>query len=180
MTCNAASIGGFVCAVVLNIEYLGGSTTCIFFLAPLLLLLTRDRYLFSELEEKNRYFPILAACSLFLSAVSINTLWLQRSLASLGLVSWSSSEQVGWAFLVRNTIFLLLECLVHWHVYNYYRTFARQSQFKWLLLLPLNLFALFSDLTSIQLLGLLGAGASVLQFWYWYQSSSEPKNRNTI
>jgi hypothetical protein len=52
---NISTVLGFILAVIVNMWYLEGSPLSIFFLAPILLLLNRDKHLFSGLNRDNRY-----------------------------------------------------------------------------------------------------------------------------
>ena len=49
----------------------GGSPEAIFMLAPLLLLLSQDPLMLSELEEQQRYFPPTLAVTTYLSAAAV-------------------------------------------------------------------------------------------------------------
>jgi len=71
---NIATLLGFVLSVSVNILFLGGSQTCIFFLAPLLVLLSQDHLYFTRLTYHNKHFPIIAATSLFLMFASLEHL----------------------------------------------------------------------------------------------------------
>jgi hypothetical protein len=167
-------------AVILNIEYLGGGSSCVFFLSPLLLLLTRDNYVFTTLEDKNRYFPILAACSGFLGFVSVHTLWLRRVLGLLGILGVSVGQQSSWYFLLRNTALLAIQAPVQWSILAFFQTYEKQSQYWWLMLLPLNFLTALSDLTSVQLLSVLGMGGCIAEFYCWFRWRAAAKSKDTI
>jgi len=58
---------------------------------------------------------------------------------------------------LKNALFLLCPLPVHYFFTKFMWTFARQREYLWLLLTPINLLAsVFSDVASIQLLGTVG------------------------
>jgi len=172
---NLSAIFGFTLSVILNVQYLGGSQTCIFFLAPLLLLMNfSDNFmLFNSLNESNRYFPIIAATSVFLIGSAIYDLALRNFLMSLGWISPSAPLQfmvytTKWTFVAfKNLLFLIMTLPSHYYFNQFLWSFPKQTGFLWLLISPINIVpAFFANLSSIQMLGVLGLLAGAIQFLY--------------
>src|SRR6185437_5111539 len=81
-------------SVGINISYLGGSSLCIFFLSPVLLLLNDDQKMMKGLTEQNRYFPVTSTISIFLILSAIYTLMVRDVLLQLNLVAASGQDPV--------------------------------------------------------------------------------------
>ena len=56
---NAATVLCYLLCLLLNLRYLDGSLYSVFFLAPLMLLLSPGKTLFRHLNEANRYAPVV-------------------------------------------------------------------------------------------------------------------------
>ncbi|EFA82780.1 hypothetical protein PPL_04475 [Heterostelium album PN500] len=168
------SISSFACvlsyltAVAINMVYLGGSELCVFVLSPLLLLLNTERGLLKKLSESHRYAPMLFSISTLLTIFSlIDTLAVASNTESsyewyrfFGLSSgfW----RVWWNF--KNWALLMTTLPSVYYINRYLWKFERQSQFKWLIFAPPAILAmLFSDIMSINLLGLIGFVGAILQ-----------------
>jgi len=64
---NIAVILCFALSLVLNVGITGGADVSIFAIAPLLLLLNQDMYIFKGMGDKQRYFPLTAAVAVYLT-----------------------------------------------------------------------------------------------------------------
>lgn len=163
---NASAILAFLLSVFLNVQYLNGSITCIFFLAPILLFLNQDSFLLKNLTPRNRYFPIILSTSVFLTFYAIYKILVQSILAKYGLVP-SPDHYLSSFTLWVNWFYLLCTTPSHFYFNQFMWTFSRQSDLMWYLILPLNLFGIFlAEFSSVQMLGVLGVIGGVVHFVY--------------
>ena len=151
---NSCTICGLVLSVFLNVGYLNGSQTCIFPLSSLLLLLHPDRYLFSKLSTRNRYFPMIATISLYLICSALY--WLFSRLLLTGLGSF-----------LKNFLLLNLTIPTHYLIGIFVWNFGKAgNQLVWMLITPMNILsAMFSDIAEIQMLGVIGLVCGIVQFF---------------
>jgi len=175
---NISTMFGFVLCTFLNIEYLGGSQTCIFFLAPLMLLLNKDSYLLKGLGEHNRYFPIIAVTSLFLMLMAIHSLLLGKFFVFFGFhFTRSIPLELNNLELMKNLGLLGLTLPSHYFYNIFMWNFKMQSHAYILLLLaPINVAAIvFADLSSTQMLAVLGIVGSIAQYYVGNQIQRKGK-----
>jgi hypothetical protein len=170
---NAAAVLGFCLAVLLNIAYLGGSETCVFFLAPLLLALSRDPRWLPGLTERRRYFPLVAVTSLALTA---GALWAAAGRHMLHRANLLPARAANAAALAaqfsalaaaRDLALLAITSATHWHVNRFFWAFERAegADWLWIALLPLQVLPIVAGgSTALRLLGAIGlaAGATVV------------------
>lgn len=159
---NAATILGFVQAVILNIHYLSGSETCVFFLSPFLLLLNRDPYWFRWLTHRHRYLPLMAVTSLFLTVSAAWSLFGRHTLLQAGLLPQSQAIRAqltpfsAWS-AAKGFVLLALTSVTHWNVNVFMYDFVRQNEWLYIVLVPMNILPiLMGDTFSIQMLGAVG------------------------
>ena len=166
-------------AVTLNIQYLDGSQTCIFFLAPILLLLNPDQYLLKGLSEKNRYFPIIAVTSVFLVFVSFYHLILKSLLIQLGFkLATSSSISLSNVSILINLALLCMTVPSHYYFNIFMWNFAKQNPMLWTIIGPLNVLpAIFASIGSIQILGVIGLLAGAI---HYFVTSRISKSANRV
>jgi len=158
---NTAVAAAFAIALVLNASLTGGSDLSIFTIAPLLLLLSQDALLLTELSDKRRYAPLAAAVSAYLAASCAAQLHAGR-FASVGLVQGAASRP--WS-TAKNALGLCMTLPSHGLFVRFLWSHARQPEVALLAALPLNLPPLFlADMTTLQLLGGLGLAAAAAQF----------------
>eukprot|EP01089_Gocevia_fonbrunei_P021675 TRINITY_DN8508_c0_g1_i1.p1 TRINITY_DN8508_c0_g1~~TRINITY_DN8508_c0_g1_i1.p1 ORF type:complete len:519 (-),score=27.18 TRINITY_DN8508_c0_g1_i1:41-1597(-) len=68
---NISAILGFCLSIFLNMYFLSGSNMCVVFLSPILLLLNNDKKIVSNLNDDNRYYPLVLVVSWFLMATCL-------------------------------------------------------------------------------------------------------------
>lgn len=175
---NIATITTFILSLILNIEYLSGSDSSIFFLSPILLLLNKDRHLFKNLSDNNRYYPVYISVVCFLFLSSLYNLFGRDLLLQFGLISSLGSnidsstsfffshvdERHSYWFFQKNILILLSLIPSHYYLSSFLYNFQKQQQTSYLIyFIPLSAFALFSDLLNLQILGLISLFGAVVQ-----------------
>jgi hypothetical protein len=135
---NIATCLAYGLCIFLNMRYLDGSLYCILVLAPMMLLLSPGRAVFSGLEESRRYAPVLS-CVLGTAALASVVELYQMWAGSVEIVD-ESGEPVGASWLVAKHVGLLLVSLLtavpaHIHVWRG-STF---NEWYWMTLAPLNM-----------------------------------------
>jgi len=171
---NMSAILGFLLSVWLNLLFLGGSRTSIFILAPVLLLLNHDERYFKGLTEKNRYYPIIFAISTFLVSFALKDLFLGYVYIHWSFANFGVSFTVGdiWDLVsfLRNMILFLFTLPTQYFFGRFMWNFARQREYLWLMIVPLNFLSLFfSNILSIQMLAVVGIVFGVLEMFVNHQ-----------
>ncbi|KAK1272029.1 hypothetical protein QJS04_geneDACA020997 [Acorus gramineus] len=160
---NVATFLCFGICLVLNISLTGGSNRAIFFLAPILLLLNKDSDIVSGFGDKQRYFPVTLAISSYLVLIALYRIWEE---VWYDVVGWGLHiGGPGWLFVVKNKALLLLTFPNHILFNRFMWDYVKQTDAILLLTLPLNLPSIIiTDITTVQVLGLLGCIYSLAQY----------------
>jgi hypothetical protein len=150
---NIASILSFFIFSFVEIYLLSGSSWSIFFICPILLFLNQDDLLFSDLTDSNRYFPLAFSviCYFVFDAV-----WNVLTMANLSLFSF-----------VKNLLLLSSAIPSQYYFLRFLWDFTdKRGTLAWMVLTPLAVLTLLSEIQSILILGLLaGIGTAVQYFW---------------
>ena len=171
--CNLATVTGFLLSLVLNRLYLNGSDSAIFFLAPLLLLLTRDHLVFSWLTDQRRYFPLVGSAVVYLGGCGLWNVVFQQAWPNAAFVEtsttahsvppdiWSTAKSVAMLVAILPQLGLFLKFLFD---------FKHQSEWLLLCLMPLSLpGVLLSDYSTIRLLSVSALLAAFVQLYYTHE-----------
>jgi hypothetical protein len=150
---NLACVLAFVQGLIVHTVYLHGSVHGIFFLAPILLLLSRDNVLLSQLTEQRRYFPLI---------LSIVSFLLLKSYFAIVWLAFTSSTMAA----AKNFVLAVATTPSHMHLLEHIWSMRHQSDFTLLLLLPLNILPIvLADIPALHLVGLIGfAGVTFLLY----------------
>ncbi|CAM8992654.1 unnamed protein product [Rhodiola kirilowii] len=103
---NVATVMCFAICLILNVNLTGGSNRAIFFLAPILLLLNQDSDFVAGFGDKQRYFPVTLAISVYLGVTALYSIWEDVWHGNSG---WGL--EIGgpdWIFAIKNIAFLIL------------------------------------------------------------------------
>lgn len=162
---NVATVLCFCICLILNIHLTGGSDHSIFFLAPILLLLNQDTNLLTGFGDRQRYFPLTTATSVYLIVSTGVRLWTEI---------WHGYRNSDWGmqtgspslfYLVKNMFLLILTVPNHFLFNNFMWDYVKQSDFVLLLTTPMNLpAAIITDVVSIRILALLGIAYAISQY----------------
>jgi hypothetical protein len=162
---NVATLLCFSICLVLNLHLTGGSDRAIFFLVPILLLLNQDATLFTGFGDRQRYFPLTAAISLYLITSAGYRLWTEV---------WHGYHSSDWGlqtggpglfYLVKNIILLFLTLANHFLFNSFMWNYVKQNDILLLLTTPMNVpAAIITDIVSIRLLALLGIAYALAQY----------------
>eukprot|EP00899_Mesostigma_viride_P019112 jgi/Mesvir1/27201/Mv07047-RA.1 len=166
---NVATLLAFGLALVLNASFTGSSDASIFPLVPILLLLNQDVLLLKGFADRQRYFPLSLAVSLFLFVSA--ALKLYRAVVWSGglgaaMVASASSDH-GLSFLARNLGSLLLLAPTHVFFNRFlWDSSVRRAESLLLLLTPLCVPPLLlTDIGTVRTLAALGAVEGVVQYF---------------
>jgi len=134
-------------------------------LAPILLILNQDNYIFRKLEEKNRYFPVFASMTLLLGFATLGQTVLRFiTVRVLGYILLST--EFPWYKQFYNVVLFLLSLPSNYFFNIYLLDFVKQNISLWLLIAPLNVLPLFfADYLTIQLLGALGIVGGIYHYF---------------
>ncbi|XVF66748.1 hypothetical protein PTKIN_Ptkin10aG0062400 [Pterospermum kingtungense] len=160
---NVATVMCFAICLILNVNLTGGSNQAIFFLAPILLLLNQDSDFVAGFGDKQRYFPVTVAISIYL---------VLTTLYSIGEDVWHGNAGwgieiggPGWLYAVKNLALLILTFPSHILFNRFVWSGTKRTDSTPLLTLPLNLPSIIiTDLIKIRVLGLLGIIYSLAQY----------------
>ncbi|KAG6425555.1 hypothetical protein SASPL_115996 [Salvia splendens] len=160
---NVATVMCFAICLILNVHLTGGSNRAIFFLAPVLLLLNQDSDFFAGFGDKQRYFPVSVAISIYLVSTSVYSIWEDVWHGNTG---WG--VDIGgpdWIFAVKNLALLVLTFPSHILFNRFVWSYTKQADSWPLLTIPLNLPpVIMTDIIKIKILGLLGVIYSLAQY----------------
>ncbi|KAL2559972.1 no exine formation 1 [Forsythia ovata] len=160
---NVATVMCFAICLILNVHLTGGSNRAIFFLAPILLLLNQDSDFFAGFGDKQRYFPVTVAISVYLAMTAIYSMWEDVWHGNTG---WGMD--IGgpdWLFVVKNLALLILTFPSHIVFNRFVWSYNKQTDSMPLLIIPLNLpSVIITDIIKIKILGLLGVIYSLAQY----------------
>ena len=164
---NAAAVAGFTASVILNVAYLGGSVTCVFFLAPLLLALSRDPRWLPGLTERRRYFPLVAVTSASLTASALWHAVGRHALEQANLITPDPSVAFSAISAARDVALIAVTSATHYHVNRFFWAFERAegSGWLWMALLPLQILPIVAGgCQALRILGAVGlvAGCTVI------------------
>lgn len=153
---NVATVMCFAICLILNVNLTGGSNRAIFFLAPILLLLNQDSDFVAGFGDKQRYFPVTLAISVYLAVTALYSIWEDVWQGNSG----RGGLEIGgpdWLFAVKNLALLILTFPNHILFNQFVWSSSKQKNGTPLLTLPLNIPAvLMTDVVKIKILGLLG------------------------
>lgn len=160
---NVATVMCFAICLILNVNLSGGSNQAIFFLAPILLLLNQDTDFVAGFGDKQRYFPVTVAISVYLVLSTLYSIWEDVWHGNAG---WGIEiGGPGWFFAVKNLALLILTFPSHILFNRFVWSCTKQTDPKPLLALPLNLPSIIiTDLIKVRVLGLLGIIYSLAQY----------------
>eukprot|EP01090_Pellita_catalonica_P017436 TRINITY_DN5262_c0_g1_i1.p1 TRINITY_DN5262_c0_g1~~TRINITY_DN5262_c0_g1_i1.p1 ORF type:complete len:917 (+),score=87.72 TRINITY_DN5262_c0_g1_i1:272-3022(+) len=160
---NVSAALGVAIAVGVNLEYFGGSQFCIFFLAPLLLLLNRDPVLFVKLTDKNRYYPLAWTISGFLVVHVMWTMFVDMFIVRRVLYV---GNEIPVLTIIFNTLLLLLTLPLLLYANQFLKDpFRKLTGRTKVLLLPLQILPIvFASYISINVLGLLAVAGGLLMY----------------
>ncbi|KAG8365777.1 hypothetical protein BUALT_Bualt17G0007100 [Buddleja alternifolia] len=160
---NVATVMCFSICLILNVHLTGGSNRAIFFLAPILLLLNQDSDFFAGFGDKQRYFPVTMAISVYLMLTALYSIWDDVWHGNAG---WG--VDIGgpdWIFVVKNLALLILTFPSHILFNRFVWSYTKQVDSRPLLTIPLNLpSVIITDIIKIKILGLLGVIYSLAQY----------------
>lgn len=160
---NVSTVLCFLICLILNITLTGGSNRAIFFLAPILLLLNQDSDIFAGFGDRQRYFPVVLAISVYLFLAAIQRIWAEVWQGDSG---WGLQiGGPGWVFAVKNAGLLILTLPNHILFSRFMWDYVKQTDAMLLLTMPLNLPSIvITDVSTIRVLGLLGVAYSLAQY----------------
>ncbi|KAL6567915.1 hypothetical protein OROGR_001583 [Orobanche gracilis] len=160
---NVATAMCFFICIILNVHLTGGSNRAIFILAPILLLLNQDLDFLAGFGDKQRYFPVSIAISVYLVLTSFYSIWEDIWHGNAG---WG--VDIGgpdWIFGVKNLALLILTFPSQILFNSFVWSCTKQVDSRPLLSLPLNLPPIImTDIIKIKILGLLGVIYSLAQY----------------
>uniref|UniRef100_A0A7N0U9B0 No exine formation 1 n=1 Tax=Kalanchoe fedtschenkoi TaxID=63787 RepID=A0A7N0U9B0_KALFE len=160
---NVATVMCFAICLILNVNLTGGSNRAIFFLAPILLLLNQDSDFVAGFGDKQRYFPVTLAISVYLALTALYSIWEDVWHGNGG---WGL--EIGgpdWLFAVKNIALLILTFPNHILFNQFVWSSSKQTSATPLLTLPLNLPpVIIADVLKIKILGLLGMIYGIAQY----------------
>ncbi|KAL6515780.1 hypothetical protein OROHE_018314 [Orobanche hederae] len=160
---NVATVMCFFICIILNVHLTGGSNRAIFFLAPILLLLNQDLDFLAGYGDKQRYFPVTLAISVYLVLTSFYSIWEDLWHGNAG---WG--VDIGgpdWIFGVKNLALLILTFPSQILFNSFVWSCTKQVDSRPLLSVPLNLPPIImTDIIKIKILGLLGVIYSLAQY----------------
>eukprot|EP00898_Chlorokybus_atmophyticus_P000526 jgi/Chlat1/1474/Chrsp12S02013 len=161
---NAATIVSFILSLALLLQHAAGSDLAILALAPVLLLLQQDAFLFKNLTDQRRYFPVALGVTCYLTIASAHRLML-NILQEASVAAYVAETGVPnyLLYALKNIIMLLLPLPVHSVALKYLWDLARVPDL-WLLLLtpicvPPVIMADLSSIRSLAIIGIVAAGA---------------------
>ncbi|CAK9178796.1 unnamed protein product [Ilex paraguariensis] len=160
---NVATVMCFAICLILNINLTGGSNRAIFFLAPILLLLNQDSDFIAGFGDKQRYFPVTVAISVYLILTAFYGIWedVWHGNAGWGL-------EIGgpdWFFAVKNVALLILSFPSHILFNRFVWSYTKQTNSTPLITIPLNLPSIIiTDVIKVRILGLLGIIYGLAQY----------------
>ncbi len=163
---NIATLLGFALPLYLSVHYLDGHEMSVFVFSPVLLLLNNERHLFAQLNDENRYFPLVLCSSIALVASALYTLFGHSALVQLGLVQLGTMRVPPTAFFMALQSTLLLIAMPSVFRFNTFLiTRQKQNQVAWLTIAPLTVLPLlFAEYDSTRLLAAIGGFGSLYQF----------------
>ncbi|KAL9668523.1 hypothetical protein QQ045_006057 [Rhodiola kirilowii] len=160
---NVATVMCFAICLILNVNLTGGSNRAIFFLAPILLLLNQDSDFVAGFGDKQRYFPVTLAISVYLGVTALYSIWEDVWHGNSG---WGL--EIGgpdWIFAIKNIALLILTFPNHILFNQFVWSSTKQTNATPLLTLPLNLPpVIITDVLKIKILGLLGMIYGIAQY----------------
>lgn len=160
---NVATVMCFLICLILNAHLTGGSNHAIFTLAPILLLLNQDSDFFAGFGDKQRYFPVTVAISVYLVLTALYSIWEDVWHGNAG---WG--VDIGgpdWIFAVKNLALLIMTFPSHILFNSFVWSLTKQSDSRPLLTIPLNLPSLvMTDILKVKILGILGIMYSFAQY----------------
>ncbi|KAG0465526.1 hypothetical protein HPP92_019690 [Vanilla planifolia] len=161
---NVSTILCFFLCLVINTSLTGGSNRAIFFLAPILLLLNQDLDILASFGDRQRYFPVILAISVYLVLNGFYTIWKE---AMHGNGGWGVGiGGPGWFFSVKNAALLILTLPNHILFNRFMWDYVKQTDSILLLTMPLNLPSIIiTDIVAVRILGLLGIVCSLAQYF---------------
>ncbi|PKA56869.1 hypothetical protein AXF42_Ash002172 [Apostasia shenzhenica] len=160
---NASTILCFIICLILNMSLTGGSNRAIFFLAPILLLLNQDSDILVGFGDRQRYFPVTLAISVYLVLNALYRIWEEVWHGNTG---WGLEiGGPGWFFAVKNAALLVLTLPNHILFNRFMWDYVKQTDSMLLLTMPLNLPSIIiTDIFTVRVLGLLGIIYSLTQY----------------
>ncbi|GBG84594.1 hypothetical protein CBR_g38877 [Chara braunii] len=164
---NVATLLSFALCLLLNFELTRGVDRAIFVLAPILLLLNQDVNLVRGFGDRQRYFPLTAAVSIYL-AISALCRIIQECFDLRGAAGVASPNvsDVGWWWIVKNGLLLVISLPNHTIFNKFMWDYSRLSNVILLCITPLNILSIvFSDITTIRVLGVIGMVYATVQFF---------------
>lgn len=160
---NLSTILCFLICLVINMTLTGGSNRAIFFLAPILLLLNQDSDILASFGDRQRYFPVTLAISVFLLLNAIYRIWAEVWHGNAG---WGLDiGGPGWFYAIKNAALLVLTLPNHILFNRFMWDYVKLSDSMLLLIMPLNLPSIIiTDILTIRVLGFLGVVYSLAQY----------------
>eukprot|EP00742_Colponemidia_sp_Colp-10_P009350 GILJ01010188.1.p1 GENE.GILJ01010188.1~~GILJ01010188.1.p1 ORF type:complete len:1062 (+),score=129.11 GILJ01010188.1:180-3188(+) len=172
---NLATIFAFVLTLTLNLYYFKEDDMSILLLSPILLLLSRDNRLFSELTEERRYAPLAAAVTGLMAGSILNQLFLKQ--AVIMIVRTVFGRSLMWTvgsystFEILKNLFLMVLPLPNLILFTKFLwSSVQQNDMILLALMPLNILAVvMADFRNIQALACLSIAGGLIQLLMWRQ-----------
>ncbi|PKU64648.1 uncharacterized protein LOC110107839 [Dendrobium catenatum] len=160
---NVSTVLCFIICLIINMSLTGGSNRAIFFLAPILLLLNQDSDILASFGDRQRYFPVTFAISVFLLLNAIYRIWEEVWHGNAG---WGLEiGGPGWFFAVKNAALIVLTLPNHILFNRFMWDYVKQTDSMLLLTMPLNLPSIIiTDILTVRILGFLGVSYSLGQY----------------
>jgi len=165
---NCSTLLTYCLAILINVHYLGGSETCVFFLFPLLFLFNPEHsHMWAQLAQKSRYFPMLLLLIIALIVQSAYRITFAPLLFYTGFSNDPSALSLGVFGALKELILVLFTMPEHYLFALFIMTFHKQGTGKQLMMIPINIaIAFFSSLWSTQLLAGMAVLFAILHFLF--------------
>ncbi|KAK9824524.1 hypothetical protein WJX72_011089 [[Myrmecia] bisecta] len=159
---NLLTLLCFTLCLALNSQLTQSSDAAIFALAPMLLLLNQDPLLFRGLSERQRYFPLALAASVYLAA-SATAQMIQHSFVQAESIVTADTRNMG--FFVKNLVMMLAVLPMHVAFAQYLWSRERIGGLTILMLTPLALpVLLLADILTVKILAGLSLAMALVQY----------------
>ena len=163
---NLATIIAFLLSVALvSVFGVHESERAIFFICPILLLLNHDASILASFTDRQRYFPLTLACSLYLVLGALQTITYE---VAVGVYYWGWDWQnigVDFLYVTKNSALVLMSVPMHAVFNRFMWDYVRQADYLLLILAPLCIPAIaITDVNAVRAVGALGLVFAIVQY----------------